>query len=78
MRPTAIRLYALVMALLLATACTSPAANAPRGSAPAAAAATAASPACLREGAACQRAGAACCTGMLCVGGDAGACMPAN
>jgi hypothetical protein len=77
MRTTAIRLSAVTMALLLATACSSPPTGAPRSSTAAAAAPTA-SAACLREGEACQRAGASCCRGMLCVGGDAGACMPAN
>ena len=77
MRPTAIRLSAVTTALLLATACSSPPTGAPRNSAATAAAPTA-NPACLREGEACQRAGASCCSGMLCVGGDAGVCMPAN
>jgi len=65
------------MALLLATACSSSLADTPRSSAPTAATQPA-TPACLREGEACHRAGANCCTGMLCVGGDADACMPAN
>ena len=77
MPPLAARLSTAAMALLLATACNSPPADAPRGNAPAAAPQPA-TPACLREGEACNRAGANCCTGMLCVGGDAGACMPAN
>jgi hypothetical protein len=77
MPPIPARLIAAAIALLLTAACGSPPATAPRSSAPAAATQPA-SPACLREGEACSHAGANCCAGMLCVGGDAGACMPAN
>jgi len=64
---------AMLMTLWLASACTSAPAR------PGAAAPVKAEPtACIREGQACSREAAQCCTGMMCVGGDAGACMPGN